>query len=565
MAAPFFIITPASAEEIIRDYDVTANVHKDGTVDILEKITVNAEGNQIRHGIYRDMPTEYKDHNGKSFHMPFEIRGIWRDGEKEPYHTTYLQNGKRIYIGSKNEDVSYGYHTYDIQYRVGRVIGFFPEGDEFYWNVTGNGWVFPIQKASMTVTFPDGVNILKTTGYTGPQGSRNGFYKGQIFGNHFNAVTTRPLGPYEGLTIAASVPPGTIQKETTWQQIKYFFGENAIWLIWLSFAFLSIIYLTLAWMKYGRDTKGTIIPRFDAPDKIGPDLLRYLYRQSYDIKTFTTLVVNAASHRKIDIEEDKRATTLILNDGSKAIAGNVPNMGILTAAFDGLGSIVLPKKGLFVPKVDEETGRNLWMAQQSHKRMIESTSAPYLDKNTKYVAFGLIIGILGAIWAAFLSVNDDDMFFLILGSVIFYTLIFKLFGKIMPQYTLQGQDVVDHAEGLKMYMKTAERERMNMLYPKDITPETFEKLLPYAIALDVEQEWCDYINALIRDGVVLPPDGWNRNGWGYYSPRYDAMNSGFAALSSAISSASTAPGGSSGFSGGGGSGGGGGGGGGGGW
>ncbi|UCG39252.1 MAG: DUF2207 domain-containing protein, partial [bacterium] len=93
--------------------------------------------------------------------------------------------------------------------------------------------------------------------------------------------------------------------------------------------------------------------------------------------------------------------------------------------------------------------------------------------------------------------------------------------------------------------------------------ELFEKYLPYALALEVDQQWSEKFADVLRRAAETE----------HYAPRWyrgrswDSMHSGrFASslgssLGSAISSSSTAPGSSSGFGGGGGSGGGGGGGG----
>jgi len=45
-------------------------------------------------------------------------------------------------------------------------------------------------------------------------------------------------------------------------------------------------------------------------------------------------------------------------------------------------------------------------------------------------------------------------------------------------------------DGFKMYIKTAEKHRLNMLTSPERTPELFEKPLPYFIALDVVNDWC---------------------------------------------------------------------------
>ena len=127
--------------------------------------------------------------------------------------------------------------------------------------------------------------------------------------------------------------------------------------------------------------------------------------------------------------------------------------------------------------------------------------------------------------------------------------------------------MLDRIAGFKQYLSITERERLDrMTAPKD-TPEMFERYLPYAIALGVENRWADRFA-----GVLAAAAAQGQQGFGWYSGSSSPWdnpgrfaNSVGSSLSSAISSASTAPGSSSGSGGGGSSGGGGGGGGGGGW
>ncbi len=121
-----------------------------------------------------------------------------------------------------------------------------------------------------------------------------------------------------------------------------------------------------------------------------------------------------------------------------------------------------------------------------------------------------------------------------------------------------------------MYLSVAEKDRLNLMHEPELTAERFEKLLPYAIALGVENEWGQkFENALKRsmeETKKYRPAWYTGTGAGpaafSLSNFTSTMGSSF---SSAISSASTAAGSSSGSGGGGSSGGGGGGGGGGGW
>ena len=125
---------------------------------------------------------------------------------------------------------------------------------------------------------------------------------------------------------------------------------------------------------------------------------------------------------------------------------------------------------------------------------------------------------------------------------------------------------MDHIEGFRLYLDVAEGNDLQRAGQPPLTPELYERNLPAALALDVEQNWAARFAAVF---ATQSADDYSP-GW-YRGDRWDGsdvtrFSSGFgSSFSSAVSSASTPPGSSSGGGGGGSSGGGGGGGGGGGW
>ena len=127
---------------------------------------------------------------------------------------------------------------------------------------------------------------------------------------------------------------------------------------------------------------------------------------------------------------------------------------------------------------------------------------------------------------------------------------------------------MDEIEGLKMYMEVAEKDRLDMLNSPEQTPQLFEKLLPYAIALGVENKWSKKFKSVLEKAVERGgyQPSWYVGVYGFH--QLDRITNDLGSeFTSSISSASISPqsSGSSGSFGGGFSGGGGGGGGGGGW
>jgi len=142
-----------------------------------------------------------------------------------------------------------------------------------------------------------------------------------------------------------------------------------------------------------------------------------------------------------------------------------------------------------------------------------------------------------------------------LANVIFYHL--------LKAPTLLGRKLMDMIEGFKMYLSVAEVDNLANATIPEKTTELYEKYLPFALALNVENEWSEKFAELLSEISDYSPDWYNGAAIGTLGAAGFASSLG-SSFSSTISSSSTAPGSSSGSSGGF-SGGGGGGGGGGGW
>jgi hypothetical protein len=176
----------------------------------------------------------------------------------------------------------------------------------------------------------------------------------------------------------------------------------------------------------------------------------------------------------------------------------------------------------------------------------------------------VLMDALPEVWA---FVENYPFSFVLVGA---FAMVNGLFFYLLRAPTALGRPIMDQLDGLRLYLQTAESDRLNLNAP-EITAERFEALLPYAVALDVEKPWSDAFAAALRRAHPDDPDpmshyrsGWSSGSWSS-SNFSSAVSSSISGVSSALASAVPVSSGSSGFGGGGGSGGGGGGGGGGGW
>ncbi|GJL81016.1 MAG: hypothetical protein DHS20C01_06500 [marine bacterium B5-7] len=178
-------------------------------------------------------------------------------------------------------------------------------------------------------------------------------------------------------------------------------------------------------------------------------------------------------------------------------------------------------------------------------------------------ALPFVIAEIGAF--AFLLISGSPAVAILLTVAFAVNLMFY---QLLKAPTRAGRNLLDEAEGFRLFLDVAEKDEMNFRNPPEKTPELFERYLPYALAMDVENQWAERFAGLFQRMEM--EDRPYRPGW-YHGSRFSPSNMGNfssalgGSLGSAIASSSTAPGSSSGGGGGGSSGGGGGGGGGGGW
>jgi len=623
LLAAFLLLLSTSllAEEFIESFHSDIEVRRNGDLQVTETIIVKAEGKMIRRGIFRDFPTRYTNAQGRDMVVGFEVLGVKRDASNEPYHIKNKGNGQRIYIGDENTYLSPGIYEYQLSYITTRQLGFFDDFDELYWNVTGTDWNFAINKASAMVTLPDTVTDFQLTGYTGTQGSTQQNLEHRRLGsNQVYFATNQPLKTREGLTIVAGWPKGLINPASAAQQRAWFLADNKPSLIIGGGAIALLIYYLLLWLRFGKDPEsGVIVPRYQPPKGYSPASMRFIENMGYDKKCFTTAIINLAVKGAVEINDDDgnfkviRQTTLT----PSLAAGESQVLNGLFSGRRGNISITQSNHGILSKAIKKHKG--------SLKRDYEKK---YFSTNSWLLAPGIIASII-VVASAILSLPSEDvivkaLFFgifsmipvillvaavrgiirrgkrglfqfainviilLVIGGMLindgvplgtFISLVpvplvvgvpFMLglhyfFYQLLKAPTLAGRRVLDKVEGFKHYLEVAEEDEIALTDAPTFTTDIYESYLPYAIALDLENEWTEKLNRAVTQGLV--DNHYSQPRWyhsrGRHSSHFStALSDSF---SSAIASSSVAPGSSSGSSGGGSSGGGGGGGGGGGW
>ncbi len=629
-----FALPAAAQDERILSFVSDVRIEKSGTLDVTETIRVRSTGEEIKRGIQRDFPTRYRNKLGQTTSTTFDVLSVERDGKPENYELISLSNGQRVRIGRAEVFLEPGEHRFVIRYRTSRQLLFLADKDEIYWNATGTGWTFPIDMAEARITLPSPAAFGDRMVYTGPQGATDGRDARVVEETPGRIVfrTTQPLGREEGLTVAVAFPKGVVDAPSATDRASWWLADwGALGAAGIALLGLAAYYFH-AWRKAGRNPRaGTLVPRFSPPEGISAAAARHIMRMGSDNRGFTAAVVQLAVDGRLRIVKadggwlsrdqtrlertdasDKglgsaeRAMYAALFGGGRTIELKQENHarlssarsalnGNIKAAYDGVmyrsnaawatyGLLAVPFAVLFVAfvaiafRVPPAHPAELSFALVG---LVGLTLAVWLHgrgkklRGAKRVLMGIAgflmisLGLFAAFGAVITALADGQWAVLLplLGIPLAISAYSWMFAP-----TAEGRAMMDQIAGFKHYLGVTEEDRLETLHPPEKTPELFERYLPYAIALDVENSWAKRFSGVLAaaaaSGAAAHTMGWYSGSGNAWDDPSSFVSSVGSTLNSTISSAATAPsssGSSGGSSGGGSSGGGGGGGGGSGW
>ncbi len=589
--------TTLNDNDRISFFKSTIRVGTNGKLLVQEDITIyngNGQSNgmgtvndEIKRGIVRAFPLYYVNKNKLFQNTTFKLKAVFRDGEKENYHTESHENGILVYTGSSDVFLKTGTYRYSIIYETDHQLKMLNDFDELYWNVTGNGWSFRIDSAMCTVILPAGANVLSNKCYTGSQGSadENCIFSNSLIGDSAVIVfkTTKALLPNMGITIATSWQKGIVSAPSAGNQLWYYIWNNKAVFFFPLAALFSAIFCFIFWLRYGRDPEeGVIYPLFEPPAGFSPASLGYIRNQGFSNELTAATMVDAAVRNKIKIDVERDGLIFKHNEYViKAAKEPVKQAASKYADFETevkalIGTRI--EKGKYNSGLEKLNTKLKDHCETSYKNKdgkVNQTGKGFFAINNKYTVLPVLVcfvaagwGFFGGVVKSFQLANYWQIGYFIAGLVL-CIIVLRIFAKLLSAYNPEGRVLVDKIEGFRMFLSTADEKRFDMMSPPKKSLELYEKYLPFAIALDCEIDWGkkfeDIINTAVIGGAVASSSFAHT-----MSRNNESFGSSFASsFSGAISSASTPPsssssGGGSSF-GGGSSGGGGGGGGGGGW
>lgn len=511
-----------------------------GNILVREKIQYHTEIPGKR-GIVRRLPLSREDQKGQSFRNEFNDLEIKRDGASSPFHTENSGDYLIIYVGESDVFLDEGDYEYEIAYEIPYQIGFFEGYDELYWNINGPDWDFPISKISSQIDLPSGAEVIQNACYTGVYGSTAQNCTSSVQGEGIYFETTGESSAGENLSVAVGFTPGIVSRPPP-PSFMQRFGSQILAGI---FGLILILYYSITWAKYGIDPpKPTVIPQFEPPLNLSPASLGMIHKGFFWQDLAIASLVNLARKGFIKISDETKESFFGIFKSHKFLLEELkPSTDELPKEEkEILDRLFRSKKTI---RVDGKYDSTIELAMNEFSSSVKEQWRHLLWKgfNAKF----WIAPILLLITYFLISIFFEN-YFVYKGSLVLLSLfmignilLFLLYQWLIRKPAKEKLKLRAEIEGFKMYLSAAEERQMQHFNPPGMTPELFEKYLPYAIALDVEGIWGEKFEKFLKTSALAPssyqPTWYNR-------PIYSMGSFGHtlnSSLSNSLSASSTKP------------------------
>jgi len=491
----------------VSNFQDTITVNSDGSALVNETITLVFVGEW--HGIHRAIPIEYPGPDGTNYQLFVDVTSVTDEsGAKLKYDssTSGASRDLKIYI----PDAVDATRTVEIAYRVRNGTRFFDQHDEFYWNVTGNDWPVPIDHAAASVHFPDSASgSLRAQAFTGVYGSTERDATAKVEGATAEFETNNPLPMRGGMTIDVYIPKGILTPPGSLTKLFWFIGSNpVVFLPPVTFAVMFGL-----WWYAGRDPDPgmSVAPMYEPPTGISPAEAGTLLDDRIHPRDITSTIVDLAVRGFIKIEETDENGLLFhhkdyifhLLQKREDWRGLAPHERVMMENIfvgDAPDTRLSSLKNRFYTAVPVVRTDIMSALKQKGIYTLDPESA-------NAYSFGAAFAILIP-FAIFQFMGWADFFSsvpMVVGCALISAAIWWLFARVMTAKTLKGARTHIAVLGFQEFMNRVDADRL-----KTMPTNTFEKFLPYAMALGVEHHWAQAFAGLVKD-----PPSWYAAPAGY--------------------------------------------------
>jgi uncharacterized membrane protein YgcG len=479
----------------VADFNDKITVQEDGSAIVHERITLEFDGEW--HGIHRFIPVEYPGARGTNYTLFLNVTGVTDGAGGKLKYESSAANGFRdlkIFI----PDAVDATRTVEIDYTVRNGTRFFEDHDEFYWNVTGNDWPVPIDHASALVSFPGSASgSLRAQAFTGAYGSAERGASADVQGSEVSFETSNPLPMRGGMTIDVFIPKGILKESGAFTRFIWFVGSNPI--VFLPFWTFAVMF-TLWWYK-GRDPDPglSVAPMYEPPAGMTPAEAGALLDDKVHPRDITSTLVDLAVRGFVRIEEvDEKGLVFHHKDYVFHLLKPMEQWGDL-APYESvmLTNVFLAGEVTRLSSLKNRFYTAIPPIRQDIMARLRKKGMYLLDPESAngYSLFGIVLIVVPFLMLQFLwNKQVFGSVVLLIGCGLISAILWWLFASEMTAKTVQGGRTRIAVLGFQEFMNRVDADRL-----KRMPPDTFEKYLPYAMALGVEHQWAQAFAGIVKD------------------------------------------------------------------
>ena len=507
ITASFLFVNSASAvsaDEKIITFDSQVTITKQNKAIVTETIGYDL-GSTPHHGIYRDIPIDYRDGKNMYYVTAKHLGTKDENGTDVQAETSQSGSNYRIRLGDPDIGTLTGLHVYKISYELSPIITQ-KDGKPFLnIDTIGTGWEVPITSATSSIKLENGAELSNQQCFVGSQGSMTPC---EEFGK------AKELSPYQGMTINANLPDGYVSSYLQPNQQRPI-GITGIvigvGLLSTALAIVCVVFIFfLRWRRArAKRKKQIVVAQYEPPTSLTPAEIGHLEDDSSNMAEVTATLINLAVRGYLKITQKEKTGISGIFGGNEYVLSSLkpsddlpPDQAALFNAFFSTG------KEVKLNDLNKSTMASaITSFESATKKSLENKG--FYDKSGGVLQKGTLTDLGAREWAL--------------------------------------------VDGFKLYLNVVEKDRLAFTDAPEKTPERFNRLLPYAIALGVEQQWAKQFEGIDVTKSASWYSGSNMAAFSAGSLVSD-LNSGFASAVSSNTSVSSSGGSSGGGFGGGGGG-----------
>lgn len=561
---------------VISDYKIEMRLGRDAeqrsTMTTAETITADFPEYDQNHGLVRALPKGYDGHS-----TGVDVVSVTdENGTPRKYDVSSDDNDNLIVRMADMDVFVHGKQTYKLIYRQRDVTKAFAntQADELYWDTNGTEWRVPISQLSVKLILENGLEESltgKSACYSGASGSTRSCQLTKD-GTSFTTSASQ-LQRGENVTVAVGFQPGTFAPYQMTMTEKV--------LLWWGYAQAIITGLGAALMAWIGVRYNRLVNRGRELEPIVPEYLppKYSVITSANIAKAGTVKGSVMAAEILDLAVRHYIKVYQMKEKKWYTSGEyeieiIRNLADLTAEEKELLSDMYGKTPVVGDRLKLKSLQNnmayFRRTTDDNKHLKELIRGDYkLREEIPTLKSWLRRAALLLLIAGVLTLSP------VFGTLALITFVLSF---VAWRLSDAGLSLRRYLEGLKMYIKTAEEERLKMLQspegaekvqavikseigitePRQLV-KLYERVLPYAVLFGQEKDWSRQLGTYYEQTSTQPD--WYVGHGAFNAVAFSSGMSGISRAASYASSSSSSSGGSSGggSSGGGGGGGGGGG------